>query len=105
MYQECAACRSTVGARPGLRKPDRAQPAMCSRLGPEIDVNEANSLAYNGSPTAAQACMDPQSWATTCAGSSGLTARSTATRSSTRCSIRYPSGVAGSPDRPCPRTS
>ena len=45
MYQECESCRSTAGARLGRRNPARAHAEACSRLGPEIVVNDAKSLA------------------------------------------------------------
>ena len=72
MYQECSSCQTVLGLG------RRIQCATWSRHGPEIEVYEAIRSALAGSVTASQAWMEPQSWAITCTGRSGLTASATA---------------------------
>lgn len=51
-------------------------------------VYEAMRRSAAGAVTASQDCTEPQSWATTCTGRSGLTASATANRSAPSSSSR-----------------
>lgn len=59
---------------------------MWSRHGPEIEVNVA--IRAPGVVTASHDWIEPQSWPTTCTGSSGLTASITVNRSAASRSSR-----------------
>lgn len=74
-------------------------------LGPDTDVNDTMRAAEPCRLRYSQIPTEPQSWASTCTGASGLTASITAEKSSAKRSIVYADVALGTSEAPAPRLS
>lgn len=71
-----------------------------------MEVKEAIRPSVRATVANSQPCTEPQSWPTRCTGRSGLTASTTARKSSVSFSrVKPPRNGTGAEERPWPRTS
>src|ERR1700730_1216181 len=97
--------RKKVFGRYGRLRLSNIHATRWSWLGPDTDVNDATRLLAAGRARYSHTETEPQSWASTCTGRSGLTASTTAAKSSARRAIVYSVYCLGDDDGPTPRLS